>query len=153
MGKYISRENVLETLRKANIGGYITDRLLEIPTTDIQPVDRWIDAQKNPPPIVDRRSMTSESVLILRDNGRCAVAYYCYDAEDGNYWTTDDDKTMYAWEEVTHWQPLPELPKDHDIEEHIEVDRPDGNCLDCKFQYLENSDYWCSVCPGNPEDI
>jgi len=81
---------------------------------DVEPIDRWIDAQKNPPPVVDRRSMTSESVLILRDNGRCAVAYYCYDAEDGNYWTTDDDKTMYAWEEVTHWQPLPEPPKDGD---------------------------------------
>lgn len=35
----------------------------------------------------------------------------------------------------------------------IEVSRPDGNCLDCKFQYLEDSDYWCSICPGNPEDI
>ena len=82
---------------------------------DVEPIDRWVDAQKNPPPIVDRRSMTSESVLILRDNGRCAVAYYCYDAEDGYYWTTDDEKTMYAWEEVTHWQPLPEPPKDDDV--------------------------------------
>lgn len=35
----------------------------------------------------------------------------------------------------------------------MEVGRPDGNCLDCKFQYLDNSDYWCSICPGNPEDI
>ncbi len=83
-----------------------------IPSADVQPIDRWIDAQKNPPPIIDRRSMTSESVLILRDNGRCAVAYYCNSAEDGDYWTTDDDKTMYCWEEVTHWQPLPEPPKD-----------------------------------------
>lgn len=85
--------------------------------SDVEPIDRWIDAQKNPPPVVDRRSMTSESVLILRDNGRCAVAYYCYDAEDGNYWTTDDDKTMYAWEEVTHWQPLPEVPKEDNTNE------------------------------------
>lgn len=36
---------------------------------------------------------------------------------------------------------------------HTEVSRPDGNYLDCKFQYLEDSDYWCSICPGNPEDI
>lgn len=34
-----------------------------------------------------------------------------------------------------------------------EMNKPDGNCLDCKFQYLEGSDYWCSICPGNPEDI
>ena len=43
--------------------------------------------------------------------------------------------------------------KDGDTGEHNEVNRPDGNCLDCKFQYLEDSDYWCSICPGNPEDI
>lgn len=41
----------------------------------------------------------------------------------------------------------------YDTEEHNEVNKPDGNCLDCEFQYLEDSDYWCSVCPGNPEDI
>jgi hypothetical protein len=35
-------------------------------------------------------------------------------------------------------------------EQNIEVSRPDGNCLDCKFQYREDSDYWCSICPGNP---
>lgn len=86
--------------------------LCYIPAADVQLVDRWINAQKNPPPIVDEGSMISESVLILRDNGRCAVAYYCYDAEEGNYWTADDDKTIYEWEEVTYWQTLPELPKE-----------------------------------------
>lgn len=42
--KYISREAVLQTLQKANIGGYITERLLEIPSADVQPVihGRWI---------------------------------------------------------------------------------------------------------------
>ena len=35
MEKYIKLADVLETLKKANIGGYITDRLLEIPTIDI----------------------------------------------------------------------------------------------------------------------
>lgn len=45
MTEYISREDVLETLRKANIGGYITDRLLEIPAADVQPVKHgyWTD--------------------------------------------------------------------------------------------------------------
>lgn len=38
MDEYISREAVLQTLQKANIGGYITERLLEIPSADVQPV-------------------------------------------------------------------------------------------------------------------
>lgn len=44
MAEYISREDVLETLRKANIGGYITDRLIEIPAADVQPIQhgKWI---------------------------------------------------------------------------------------------------------------
>lgn len=134
MDEYISREAVLKKLQMQLLdleadrdnGEYselcenrgardaLDEAIYDIRTlkaSDVQPIDRWIDAQKNPPPIIDRRSMTSESVLILRDNGRCSVAYYCNSAEDGDYWTTDDDKTMYCWEEVTHWQPLPELPK------------------------------------------
>ncbi len=130
MKEYISREAAIDKMRSLRSNfkakndwdrGYDTaiavafEHIKRVPVADVEPIDRWIDAQKNPPPIVDKKSMTSESVLILRDNGRCAVAYYCYDAEDGNYWTTEDEKTMYEWEEVTHWQPLPELPKDGDI--------------------------------------
>lgn len=45
MDKYVKLQNVLETLKKANIGGYITDRLMEIPATDVQPVKRghWMN--------------------------------------------------------------------------------------------------------------
>ena len=128
MDDYISREATLKAFKliaknlnkdyqrgmQDTIDCLVPEVIADIPTVDVQPVDRWIDAQKNPPPIIDRRSMTSKSVLILRDNGRCSVAYYCNSAEDGDYWTTDDDKTMYCWEEVTHWQPLPEPPKEGD---------------------------------------
>jgi len=123
MDKYVSRDDVrcfiadaFSENRFATSYDYaiLFDEINELPVADVQPVDRWIDAQKNPPPIIDKKSMTSESVLILRDNGSCSVAYYCNSAEDGDYWTTDDDKTMYCWEEVTHWQPLPELPKKGD---------------------------------------
>ena len=37
MGEYIKREAVLQTLNKANIGGYITERLLKIPSEDVIP--------------------------------------------------------------------------------------------------------------------
>lgn len=38
MAKCVRLQDVLGTLEKANIGGYITDRLMEIPTADVQPV-------------------------------------------------------------------------------------------------------------------
>lgn len=116
MVEYISREDallhseIIQIYSKdyGNIDVVPVEYLADIPAANVQPVDRWVDAQKNPPPIVDKRSMTSESVLILIDSGRCAVAYYCYDDEDGNCWVTDDEKTMYDLEEVTYWQPLPD---------------------------------------------
>lgn len=112
----------------------------DMPTADVQPIDRWIDAQKNPPPIIDRRSMASELVLILRDNGRCAVAYYCNSAEDGDYWTTDDDKTMYCWEEVTHWQPLPELPKRGGLE--VTLDETIKEFMEWAKNDRDEMNYW-----------
>lgn len=45
MNEYIKRENVMQTLQKANIGGYITERLLEIPSEDVQPVVRCKDCK------------------------------------------------------------------------------------------------------------
>ena len=114
MVEYLSKEELLDYLEPlTNTPGIVIKRhIQDMKAANVQPVDRWVDAQKNPPPIVDKRSMTSESVLILIDNGRCAVAYYCYDDEDGNCWVTDDEKTMYDLEEVTHWQPLPEKDSD-----------------------------------------
>lgn len=48
MDEYISREAVLQTLQKANIGGYITERLLEIPSADVQPVKhgKWEEIEE-----------------------------------------------------------------------------------------------------------
>lgn len=80
----------------------------EIRSPDAQPVDRWINAQTNPPIATDGK--TSDYVLVLRESGYQCVCYYVYD-DDGNYWMTEDEKSMYEIDEVTHWQPLPEPPK------------------------------------------
>jgi len=94
MDEYVSKSAVQQMLHEAYADDALSTkdgckalykRLDDMPVTDVQPVDRWIDAQKNPPPIVDRRSMTSESVLILRDNGECEAAYLVYDNDDGFY--------------------------------------------------------------------
>lgn len=31
--------------------------------------------------------------------------------------------------------------------------KPDGNCLTCRYQYYDNMQDYCAICPGNPEDI
>ena len=68
----------------------------------------WINAQTNPPIAIDGE--TSDYVLVFRTSGRQCVCYYIYD-DKGNYWCSEDEKSMYDLDEVTHWQPLPEPPK------------------------------------------
>ena len=86
----------------------IYDNWLNAEATDVQPVDRWINAQTNPPIATDGK--TSDYVLVLRKSGYQCVCYYVYD-DDGNYWMTEDEKSMYEVDEVTHWRHLPKPPK------------------------------------------
>lgn len=79
-------------------------------TADVQPVDRWINAKTNPPIATDGE--TSDYVLVLRASGMQCVCYYVYDDDEGNYWCSEDEKSIYDIDEITRWQPLPEPPKD-----------------------------------------
>lgn len=38
-------------------------------------------------------------------------------------------------------------------EDIAEEYKPDGNCLTCKYQYYDNMQDYCAICPGDPEDI
>lgn len=100
MDEYISREAVLQTLQKANIGGYITERLLEIPFADVQPVNQWISIKEKLPP-------EDESVLIYTIMGMCVAARW-----DDRFFVSKT--ASIAKYDVTHWMPLPEPPKDGD---------------------------------------
>lgn len=64
-------------------------------------------------------------------------AYYC---------TAHDDYMYPASAQCEDFELKPQITRET-------INKPDGNCLDCEFQYLKDSDYWCSICPGNPEDI
>lgn len=88
------------------------DQGIEGLAEDIQHLfdNRWIDAQKNPPPMTDKQCCTSESVLILLKNRSQAVAFYVYD-DEGNYWNSDDMKSMYEIKDVAYWRPLLASPK------------------------------------------
>lgn len=81
-----------------------------IPTAEVQPADRWINAQTNPPTATDGE--TSDYVLVLRADGRQCVCYYVYDDDEGNYWCSEDEKSIYDIDEITRWQPLPKPPNE-----------------------------------------
>lgn len=85
------------------------DDVGEVPAADIQPVKQWISVKDRQPKCIHG---SSDSVLVCRDNGECEVAYLVYDNDDGFYWYTQDERSAFEFEEVTHWMPLPELPQD-----------------------------------------
>lgn len=168
MGEYISREAVVLYLKRysekewnpSSLYGMMTSSvlhkaeraILELPSADVQPVDRWISVDDRLPNIGER-----VFVYIPRPDNHynTEIAYISEGNDDYPYWVLGDKSQFYStrFHYISHWMSLPEPPKGSDTEEHTEVNSPDGNCLDCEFQYLEDSDYWCSVCPGNPEDI
>ena len=52
----------------------------------------------------------SDDVLVwLSPEKRQSVAWYSHTY---NEWTTVDENTVYCFEQVTHWKPLPESPKE-----------------------------------------
>lgn len=52
----------------------------------------------------------SNDVLVwLSPENRQSVAWYSHTY---NEWTTVDENTVYCFEQVTHWKPLPEPPKE-----------------------------------------
>ena len=126
MNDYISREDVQGQIVKAaekcqiklfdKSVNVILQILQNIPAADVQPVNQWISVQDRLPEAVE------EDV-----NGKIAfsdfvLVYLVYD--DGFTYITVDkcnpDKKCWLHEipsegcKVTHWQPLPEPPKDGD---------------------------------------
>jgi hypothetical protein len=65
---------------------------------DKNPKNKWRDAAYVHPPF-------DEEVLVIDKQGEYAVAYFSH--VYGDYFTLDGEPIN-----VTHWQPLPELPKD-----------------------------------------
>lgn len=82
-------------------------------------VPRWIPVTERLPDTMKDKSVysgwsaeiaPSDDVLCyLGNEKRQTVAWYSHTY---NEWTTVDENTVYKYEEVTHWQPLPEPPKE-----------------------------------------
>lgn len=114
MVKYVSKDIICAKMMSCNfrspdmtVSDFINN---ELPDADVQPIDRWINAKTNPPIATDGE--TSDYVLVLRASGMQCVCYYVYDDEEGNYWCSEDEKSIYDIDEITRWQPLPEAPQD-----------------------------------------
>lgn len=130
MDEYISREKAIKELREVYENEYPTasgdfdeyashdvpNVLRNIPSADVQPVNQWISVNDRLPEAVEEdvngKIAFSELVLV----------YLVYN-NGFTYITTDqcrvDDKSWLHEMpgegcKVTHWQPLPEPPKDGD---------------------------------------
>lgn len=114
MAEYVSRDDVRRFIadafsenRFATNYDYaiLVDKMDEIPTSDVQPVDRWISVK-------DR----------LPEEQQCILAYEKdYGVMWGDYqgikysqpvWIVRKQGLIIRTTEVTHWQPLPEQPQD-----------------------------------------
>lgn len=93
--------------------------LCYIPAADVQPVNRWISVKDRLPdtPEEGLNVMYSDCCLVCDEFGWCGMAYYITDGQK-SWWEFADaqNKNKIDWTEVSHWQPLPEPPKDGERE-------------------------------------
>lgn len=120
MAEYIERESIKKSINSLldmvlkfthspiEIKQLVFDVIDEERAAVVQPA-RWISVEDRQPKCIHG---SSDSVLVCRDNGECEVAYLVYDNDDGFYWYTQDERSAFEFEEVTHWMPLPEPPQD-----------------------------------------
>ena len=109
MSDYIKREDVLDnsniitvqTKEYGSIEVIPVDTIANIELADVQPVKQWVKLHDKHP--------DTEGFYLVRDQyGVCEVAEYIPDIKS---WFTHKING-----EIQYWIPLPELPKDGDIE-------------------------------------
>lgn len=89
----------------------IVNAISDMPAVDVQPVDRWISVD-------ERLPNTDERVLVYiprPDNHyNIEIAYISEGNDDYPYWALRDKSQFYStrFYYISHWQSLPELPKD-----------------------------------------
>lgn len=96
--------------------GYTTaaDEVHDFPSEDVQPVNPWISVDDRLPEIDER-----VFVYIPRPDNHYNIemAYISKGNDDYPYWVLRDKSQFYStrFHYVSHWMPLPEPPKDGDI--------------------------------------
>ena len=104
-----SLEKETDLFKKTALHSYVSaiesaiDVIEACQPAEVQPINRWIDAQKNPPSTTDENSCTSDLVLVVTKSNCYNICYYVYDNEEGNYWSTEDERKIYDCGEVVYW--------------------------------------------------
>lgn len=128
-GEYISRDLALKQLNATclatdcdNYNGVrcracayadAMDFIDAIPAADIQPVNQWISCKDK---------MPEDNIMVLfvyvSENGIKSVHYGYHQTIKGlgSSWAKPSGGWQYCDDDVTHWLPLPEPPKDGDVE-------------------------------------
>ena len=123
MDKYISRDDVIKKIAekqdkamygREDVAFYQAIKIIrEEPATYVQPADRWISCKEKMP-----EDNTSVLFVYVSENGVKSVHYGYHQTLKGlgSSWAKPSGGWQYCDDDVTHWQPLPEPPKDGDKE-------------------------------------
>ena len=82
----------------------ITDYIESLPATDVQPVDRWISCK-------DKMPEEYKTVLVYEKDYGVMIGELEKKFFDTQYFIARKSGLILRTTEVTHWQPLPEPPK------------------------------------------
>ena len=113
--KCASAENC-ETCIPGCIWRKVIDR---VPTLDVQ--QRWIPVTERLPEVNEKDPDWSTTVLFMTDQGYVHSGYrnigraqksFYDDDWTPPYWLDESENLSFEEEEVTHWMPLPEPPKE-----------------------------------------
>lgn len=126
MAEYISKQKVLDYLngylhslgedadtlfnrgQRRALTNSIQD-ILAVKASDVQPINQWISCKDKMP-----EDNTSVLFVYVSENGVKSVHYGYHTTIRGIYsgWSKTSGGWEYSDEDVTHWQPLPEPPKE-----------------------------------------
>lgn len=62
--------------------------------------------------VEDRLPEPEKNVIILDKRKHIDIDFLTDDGEDGYYWWKSDDTIWCDDDKITHWMPIPELPKE-----------------------------------------